>query len=254
MSIEKEYKEYCKNFRQIENYLRKYRKEDHKVYQEICSARGYYLERMQPILEEAGFFYLEDVSCTKNLLKVKGIEDFGLFSDKGNFILEGRYIFPVRDMLGNTIAFIGWFPDEKKYVTTPSKFFSKQCLFYGMEQLGKTGIGKNYYIVEGIFDCLSVRSLGLNCVAMMGITTSRYKQTMYSFFRDLTAIPDNDAEGRGVVLEDKWKLPTRSRYLRWIGDKSKDIDSICNGYEKEDLIEFLESAREETSKVVTFRI
>lgn len=254
MLSQSDYEAYCKGFKSIENYLRKYSRDTDRVVSEICGARGYYPERMGDILRSAGFFFVEDTTCFEKLKKVRNVKDYGIFSEKGNFILEGRYIFPVRDMLGNTIALIGWFPDEKKYVTTPSKFFSKQCLFYGMEQIGKTGLGKHYYLVEGIFDCLSVRSLGLPCVAQMGITTSRYKQVMYSMFSSLTAIPDNDAEGREVIAYDKWKLPTNSRYFRWLGDNSKDIDKICNGYEAEDVIELLEGVRKERGKVITIRV
>ena len=133
-------------------------------------------------------------------------------------------------MVGNIVALIGWFPDEKKYITTPSRLFSKKCLFYGMEQLSMTGIGKNYFIVEGIFDSLSVRSLGYNCVAMMGISVSRYTEVLYSLFKNIVAIPDNDNEGRRVITEDRWRLPSNGKYLRLKGN-CKDIDDVLKVYD-----------------------
>lgn len=252
MLQEQEYKEYCKKFSAIEKFLRTRGRDQNKVVKEICDIREYYPERMADILKEAGFFYVED---TSDIDKLKSVgSDFGLFSKKGNFILKDRYIFPVRDMLGNTVALIGWFPDEKKYVTTPSKLFSKSCMFYGMEQLERTGIGKHYYLVEGIFDCLSVRSLGFNCIAQMGINSSRYKNVMYSLFSKITAIPDNDVEGREVIGYDKWSLPSNSKYFRWTGDKSKDIDKLCNSYEYDDIKELLIDVSKEKRKVVTRKI
>lgn len=252
MLKEEEYREYCRKFKSIENFLRSNSKDAITVAKEICHLRGYYPERMMDTLISAGFMYIKDNICVERLYGIG--DEFGLFSKNGNFILEGRYIFPVKDMLGNTIALIGWYPDEKKYITTPSKFFSKSCLFYGMEQLGRTGIGKKYILVEGIFDSLSVRSIGLNCIAQMGIASSRYKSVMYGLFSKIIGIPDNDAEGREVLLNDKWNLPSNSKYFRWIGDKSKDIDDFCNSYEKEDIKELLEGVFNENKRVVSYRV
>lgn len=254
MLSQEQYKAYCKQYKGIENFLKKRGRVGDDVLREICALRGYYPERMCSILKEAGFFYLEELSEVdiKKLRKLG--PDYGLFSKEGNFILNNRYVFPVRDMLGNTIALIGWYPDTKKYITTSSRLFSKQGLFFGMEQLQKTGLGKPYFLVEGIFDCLSVRSLGFNCVAQMGITDSRYKNVMYSFFSRLVAIPDNDPEGRGVVGYDKWHLPRNGKYFRWIGDKSKDIDTLCNSYEYEDVKDLLEGIHEDKRRVVTVRV
>ena len=219
---------------------------------DICQLRGYYPERMLATLVKAGFLFIQEEGCYD---KLKGAgSDLGLFSKEGKFLLEGRFIFPIRDMVGNVLALIGWFPDEKKYITTPSKFFSKSCLFYGLEQLSNTGINKNYVLVEGIFDSLSVRSLGIPCISQMGIKSSKYKQVMYSMFKSLLAIPDRDSEGKKVIEYDNWMLPSTSRYLRWVGDNSKDIDELCNSYEEEDVREMLKSSFKEKKKVVTIKI
>lgn len=214
--------------------------------------REYYPERMSNILSKAGFLYIEDESCYEKLRNAG--EDLGLFTSEGKFLLAGRYIFPVFDMLGNVIALIGWFPDEKKYITTPSKLFSKSCLFYGIEQLSTTGINQPYVLVEGIFDCLSVRSLGIPCIAQMGIDSSRYKIAMYSLFSTLLAIPDNDTEGRKVLESDKWSLPSNGKYLRWVGDSSKDIDKLCNSYEEDDVRDLLMNAFNNRKRVITEKL
>lgn len=251
MLKEQDYSEYCRKYNSIYKYLKQHSVNQTNVAKKICDMRGYYPERMMDTLIRAGFIYLDDSSCTEKL-KIFG-DDYGLFSSNDTFLLDGRYIFPVKDMLGNVIALVGWYPDEKKYITTPSRFFSKACLFYGMEQIGRSGIGKPYVLVEGIFDSLSVRSLGVNCVAQMGISNSRYKSIMYSMFSKLLAIPDNDVEGRGVILNDEWSLPSRSSYFRWIGDSSKDIDDFCNSYEAEDVKELLLESFKDTRRVVTYR-
>ena len=234
MLTQEEYRSYCSRFRRVVGWLRMNSKPSMEVANEICALRGYYPERMLSILEEAGFMYITDESCYSKLINAG--EDLALFKD-GKFLLAGRYIFPVRDMLGNVVALIGWFPDDKKYVTTPSKLFSKSCLYYGLEQISKVGINKDAILVEGIFDCLSVRSLGLTCYAEMGSTTSRYKTSLYSLFKRVLAIPDNDAVGKSIIQKDSWNLPLNGRYLLWSGNEIKDIDNLCNLYEYEDIKE-----------------
>lgn len=251
MLSKSEYADYCKRFKTVYNYLKKHSKPAKKVVAEICELREYSLSDMGGILNKAGFIY--PVDCDTSMLGSAKFNDLGLYSE-GAFLLEGRYIFPVYDMLGNIIALIGWFPDKKKYITTPSKLFSKDCLFYGMEQIGVSGLGKKYILVEGIFDSLSVRSLGINCVAQMGISSSRYKSVMYSFFGGILGIPDNDAEGRNVVFEDGWKLPVNSKYLRWIGNNLKDIDNIVNMYDRSEVKSVLKDAWKEPDRVVTIEI
>lgn len=245
-----EYDDYCKRFKIAWNYILSSSYERNSVIEKICELRGYSIESNMPnMLKKIGFAYLDpEVFNPDKLRKLDKNGDLGLYSDKSNFLLLERFIFPVCDMLGNIIALIGWFPDEKKYVTTPSKLFSKKCLFFGMEQLKSTGIGKNYYLVEGIFDSISVRSLGFNCVALMGITVSNYTEVLYSLFKKIIAIPDNDKEGRNVIKYDKWKLPSNSKYLNWKGNNLKDIDDMIKYY---DMSETLKDVWNESDRIIS---
>lgn len=243
------YLNYISRFKKVESYLRSHSMNPRDVAYNICELREYYPERMSDTLISAGFMYIKNNSVYENLRGAG--DDLALFSKEGKFLLENRFIFPVRDMLGNTIALIGWFPDSKKYITTPSALFSKSCLFYGMEELGMTGIGKDYFLVEGIFDRLSLNSLGFNAISCMGIDSTRYKQSLYPLFKSLTAIPDNDVEGRKVLQNDLWQLPTRSKYFKWVGDKSKDIDRLVNAYDKDDITNLLKEVMSDRNRIVT---
>lgn len=252
MVSEKEYKDYCNRYRKVMSYLKGYSKPSYQVALEICAIRGYNPNRMVSVLEDAGFMFIQDENCLSKLKDSPYIYDLGLFNEEGNFILKGRYIFPICDMLGNTIALVGWYPDSKRYITTPSRFFSKNLLFYGLEQLSRTGVGKPYFLVEGIFDSLSIRSLGLPCIAQMGINTSKYKKVMYSLFGRVLAIPDNDSEGRKVWQEDRWGIPSNSAYMKWSGGNCKDVDDICKTYVPEDVRDLLVSSfNDKTSRIVT---
>jgi DNA primase len=210
---------------------------------------------MYNTLQEYGFCFIDDVSKLDRLNR-KEFSDLGLFH-REKFLLTGRYIFPVRDMLGNVIALIGWYPDEKKYITTPSALFSKSGMFFGMEQVSKTGIGKDYVLVEGIFDSLSVRAEGFNCVAQMGISASPQKEALYGLFRRMVAIPDSDKEGRKVVSTNKWKLPETSSYLQWVsksGNQIKDIDDLCKNYESVVVRDILLDSFMDRSRIIKYEL
>lgn len=256
MLSREEYLDYYKRYRLAWNYLKSCSRDRMTVHREICTLREYDMDRMLPILQKADFLFLDMDKV--DLRKVRSFgEDLALFNAEGYFLLKDRYIFPVKDMLGNIITIIGWYPDDKKYVTCPSKLFSKDCLFYGMEQLGESGLGRRYYLVEGIFDSLSVRSLGINCIAMMGIDSSRYKEVVYTLFKQIVAVPDSDERGRDVLVNDKWKIPRNGRYFRWktnSSNKIKDIDKLVNRYDATDVRELLLDVFSENQRIVSIKL
>lgn len=263
-----EYSEYCKKYRMVYDYLKKCSASEKEVIESICEFRGYDESIMGDILREVGFVYTNIELCDYSKLKIKAFEELGLFSKEGNYLLDERFVVPVKDMMGNIIALIGWYPDEKKYITTPSKFFSKEGMFFGMEQLGVTGLNKDYFLVEGIFDTLSLRALGLNTIGMMGLSTSKYKVAMYSLFKNIVAVPDNDKQGRDVIERDLWKLPKNASYLAIRGTVNvriedeyeegsyteiektvKDADDLCKYFSDYDLKEVLPSYFKEKDRV-----
>ena len=254
-----DYDVYCRKFNAVWNYLVGCSKDLDSIVKEVCELRLYYNshDRWRYILGKVGVAYVSSDNCDLDRLKGKEFEDLALFSSSGHFLLEERYIIPIRDMLGNIIALVGWYPDSKKYITTPSKYFIKSCLFFGMEQLSSTGLGGNYFLVEGIFDCLNLRSLGFSAISMMGVSGSNVKKTLYGLFNKLVAIPDSDGTGRSVIGSDKWSLPSNGTYFRWVGSYQaddgidiKDIDRFCSLYEDDDLVELLEGLFKVNSRVV----
>lgn len=267
MSLANEYLEYCKKYNAIWEYLQAKSKPLEEITSDICKYRMYFdsYGRWYNIFSEVGVAYIDDSIVDLSNLKNSKFNDMALFSKEGNFLLNKRYILPIKDMVGNVIALVGWYRDSKKYITTPSKFFSKDCLFFGMEQLGNTGIGKSYFLVEGIFDALSLRSLGLNAVAQMGIIAGRKKEILYGLFSRLVAIPDNDTQGKKVLTEDKWSLPINASYFRWRGEMGidentgesiniKDIDMLCNLYEESEVKSLLISCLRSSERIITIEL
>ena len=255
MLSQEEYRDYCRRYNLVWKYLRLSSYDNDLVIESLCNERGYDRERMDGILSKIEICFVDPEKFNFDHIRKLDNGDLGLSTPGGTFLLTGRYILPVKDMLGNIIAMIGWYNQEdKKYVTTPSRLFSKECLFYGMEQFDG-GMGKKFIVVEGIFDSISVRSLGLRCVAMMGITPSRYKSELFNLMGKVLAIPDADKEGRKVVREDSWNLPARGKYLTWSGVKGiKDIDDLVKSYEAEDIRGLLVDAFNEPDRIIDVRL
>ena len=252
-SLRENYLDYCNRFKYVWQGLKYCSQSTEKTISEVCEQRGYDVSRMSDVLKESGILYLDSNRFDPRELKTADRGQLGLFSKSGNFILENRYILPIRDMLNNVVALVGWRKNDK-YITTPSMYFSKDCMFYGLEQLGSTGLGKKYVIVEGIFDSLSVRSIGFNCVAQMGSSSSRYKEPMYSLFKSILGIPDMDKTGISVVKNDEWKLPLGSKYMQWnIRGQNlgiKDIDDFCKTFSKEDVYDIINECFADNKRVV----
>lgn len=243
---------YLKDFANAWAYI--YSKGDpDKSVDEVSSLRGYFDQEMKDTLHKAGIVYVDENTIDLDLLKTFP-QELGLFSPKtewsdGNFFLDGRYVLPIKDIQGNVIALVGWYPDRKKYLTTGSYYFSKSTLFYGMENLHKGAEAGPTFIVEGIFDRLTIESYGYRSFATMGINADKKKTVLYNLTGRVVGIPDTDTAGRRVALRDEWSLPTGSSYFRWKGTVSipgveeafhpKDIDILSKVLDREYMGELL---------------
>lgn len=180
--------------------------------------------------------------------------DLGLVTSNDNFLLNNRYLIPVNDTAGNLVAMIGYYADFKKYITTPSPFFSKDVLFFNFADAYKLSWSEyNGYVVlvEGIFDCLSLKSIGLPAIATMGSSVSKVKGELLKSFKKVLAIPDDDATGRKALNRYSkfgWQVPSNTTFLKFKGGyfsfdgvllKCKDMDNFVSWYEENDVREIL---------------
>lgn len=182
---------------------------DRDVY-EIMALRGYNTEEMYDVLKEIGVFKagslldLIDRGCTFSDLSKFGV----LSSNSMCYVVEGRYVIPVRDLMGRVVCWIGWYPDVKKYITTPTIGFSKSVNFFGIECLNDERFSKEVVcVVEGIFDAIALRAYGLTALSAMGVTLSRYKVKVLKSYGTVVHIPDNDRQGnkaRKSVFAGGW--------------------------------------------------
>lgn len=234
-----EFQSYVSDFERVWGYFRGISDEE-ETYKELCKLRLYYDESMVDVLRSVGFLKLPDSVDLEPLKQLQSYNLLGLETKTGRCLLEGRFVFPVRDMLGNILALIGWYPDEKKYITTPSRYFHRASLYFGLEQLKSSDKQDIVFVCEGIFDSLSLRSLGYNAFALMGVELSSAKRMMYPLLgRKVVGVSDRDRVGNSVREYDRWGC---WRYLTWVGEydmseieeenlKIKDIDDLIKLYD-----------------------
>ena len=140
----------------------------------------------------------------------------------GKYLLEGRYVIPVRDYAGNLVTLIGYYPDKKKYITAPTLFFSKRDTFFNIDlalELSWREFGGLVVVVEGIFDAISLYSIGLPAVAVQGSTCVEDKECLLNYLFDkVTAIPDSDKIGQKATdRKHGWQLPIDACFVKLVG-------------------------------------
>ena len=119
---------------------------------------------------------LDAVPFKEDFRGIKGstYEQFGAFTTESLHGMEGRVLFPIKDILGNTIAFQGryMYSDlDPKY-----KFYPEHTTVQFHPMIPKP-IDNSIIIVEGIFDMLNLWDKGLhNVVTSFGISLGTVKK------------------------------------------------------------------------------
>lgn len=177
----------------------------------VAEIRNYHDQRMLDTIAQAGILYMP---AEADIFEGLPVEEMGLLSKAGKPILPGRYCIPVTSITGTVLGIVGWLNDEFKYLTTSGRYFSKNQLFYGMEQI-HSGTSTEAFVLEGMFDALAVRSCGLEAYATMGITVSGAKSLWYSTMSSwVVGIPDSDKAGQKVIERNSWSVDS---YFVWRG-------------------------------------
>lgn len=234
----------------------------------LCELRGYTSQNYKDLFEEMKIGTGEISPVDLEDFDKYELDQLGLVSQKGNIILNNRYIIPVDNIDGTLCTLIGYYPDVRKYITLPVPFFSKECMFFNFRQayeLSWSEFNGIVIVVEGIFDCLSLRSIGLPAIATMGADVSDVKCELLKLFRKVIGIPDDDAIGRKSLdrySKKGWKVPHNATMVKFVGGHldmggtllhCKDIDNFVAWYEPEDVREILLSfadSKEEIDELI----
>lgn len=221
-----------------------------EVIRDLMVKRKYNREEMYNTLKEVGLFkcdYISELRMVDHNVTDEQLKLWGIMTESGDYILSGRYVVPIRDINNKVTALVGWYPDQRKYITTPTFGFSKDAQFFNIECYKDCIENHNgiVYLVEGIFDTLALRSQGLSAIGNMGLEMSIIKTQILNRYRKVIAIHDNDNAGRktspftnkGVGKNAKfiWKIETEHVFVD-LPNGVKDVDDFIVLYEcKEDL-------------------
>ena len=153
--------------------------------------------------------------------------------------MVGRIIFPVKDVEGNVMGFVGYDNIEKpKYLDSQTPgYVSGLTTFYGMEKFKQYlqeyyDHGKPMVFTEGIVDCLCLRYMGLNAFATLGPTINN---VMLSIMRNINCIyiADNDDTGMSITRRLHSKVPQCDVFMYVSEDKKKiDTNEAMKRYDK----------------------
>lgn len=250
------YRQYCSELTEVYNIMKQYFSPT--SFEDLCRDRGYPVNEtcQYDLIKQMNLGYFETLD---NDIFKEVSPELGLYSQKGKLLLNGRYIIPVNSVSGDLVSLIGYYPDSRKYITLSTPFFSKICMWFNFQQAYKLSYEKYggfVIVVEGIFDCLSLRAVGLPCMATMGASVSEVKGELLKLFTKVLAIPDDDTTGRQALnrySKKGWKVPCNTTMLKFRGglvdigcDKlhCKDMDNFVTWFEADDVRDILLSYKD----------
>lgn len=181
--------------------------------------RGYSSEEMYNHLKKIKMFKIDDIGSAELFCRLTD-EEYELTGLKknGTYLLSGRYCVPIRTIDNKVSAIVGYFPDQRKYVTTPTFGFSKNTSLFGVEHIEYLD-APYVCLCEGIFDTLSLQAYGFPALGNQGLDLSVYKAEMLKRYRRIVAIPDGDKAGasanpfkaHSVGRKNSWNIPFDNR-------------------------------------------
>lgn len=214
------------------------------VLTELMDRRRYTTQEMYDTLKEVGLFKVDTLSDLTYFTNdsLESFKDWGLVTANNDYLLKGRFTVPIRDITGKVTALVGWYPDNRKYITTPTLGFVRDAQFFNIECFQSCMENNDgvVYLVEGIFDTLSLRSLGFSALGNMGLDLSPFKTQILRRFGKVIAIPDNDKAGKSVNPYCN-RFSTKSKKSTWVIENDcvfvglpagvKDIDDFIKEFD-----------------------
>lgn len=208
------YEEYSRGLEYCLDIVRR-NQDESSIRGELSKLRGTFNESQLSFLESIQVFkVVEPINMTQDETTL--LEKYNFYTkDTHHFLLSNRFIVEVRDASSRLITVIGWYPDTRKYITIATRYFSKQIDWFNIDEA--LDLSLNYFngavfVVEGIFDTLSLRALGLPVIGAMGVSVDTVKSKTLSLFDKIVAIPDGDDAGFKALKY--WVLPRNTTKVR----------------------------------------
>ncbi len=240
---EKRYQTYTKILKEYSNYHHKLIFEKNSIAFDYLKKRGISEET---IIEFQIGFVNENSEYYNELSKKfneKEILDTGLFykNERYNKFINrfhSRIIFPIKNIVGDIIAFGGRIIEDKKiakYINSPeTEFYKKGKHIFNLER-AKSNPKRNQevVVVEGYMDVISIYSSGIkNVVSNSGIAlTENQINLLWRFFSQPIICLDGDSSGQKAAIRIAENL------LPYIKENNKiNFVSLPNGVDPDDYI------------------
>ena len=252
-----------KRYQIYRNILKDYAEYHHKIiFRQVSSPKEYLNNRgiSDEIISEfqIGFVpgnsnYFLELSKKYN---EKEILDTGLFyrSEKSNKMVNrfySRIIFPIKNILGDVIAFGGRIVKDNKiakYINSPeTEFYKKGKHVFNLDKAkSSTNNNQEVIVVEGYMDVISIYSSGIkNVVSNSGIAlTENQINLIWKFFSKPIICLDGDTSGQKAALRIAENL------FQFIQENNKIyFVSLANGLDPDDYIK--EKGKNNFEKLIT---
>ena len=252
-----------KRYQIYRNILKDYAEYHHKIiFRQVSSPKDYLNNRgiSDEIISEfqIGFVpgnsnYFLELSKKYN---EKEILDTGLFyrSEKSNKMVNrfySRIIFPIKNILGDVIAFGGRIVKDNKiakYINSPeTEFYKKGKHVFNLDKAkSSTNNNQEVIVVEGYMDVISIYSSGIkNVVSNSGIAlTENQINLIWKFFSKPIICLDGDTSGQKAALRIAENL------FQFIQENNKIyFVSLANGLDPDDYIK--EKGKSNFEKLIT---
>ncbi len=240
-----------KRYQTYKNILKDYSEHHHKlIFEGDSSAMNYLKNRgiSREVISEFQIGFVPNNSDYYNQLSKKFNEQeilqTGLFynNEKHNKFVNrfhSRIIFPIRNIVGDVIAFGGRIIQDKKiakYINSPeTEFYKKGRHVFNLDKAKSVpNKSQEVIIVEGYMDVISIYSSGIkNVVSNSGIAlTENQINLIWRFFSYPIVCLDGDSSGQKAALRIAENL------LPYIKENNKiGFAALSNGMDPDDYIQ-----------------
>ena len=251
-----------KRYETYKNILKNYSDHHHKIIFEKNSSAMKYLEKRgikKEVISEFQIGFVPENSDYYNELSKKfneqEISQTGLFykNEKYNKFFNrfhSRIIFPIRNIVGDIIAFGGRIIQEKKiakYINSPeTEFYKKGRHVFNLDKAKSVpNVNQEVIIVEGYMDVISIYSSGIkNVVSNSGTAlTENQINLIWKFFSYPIVCLDGDSSGQKASLRIAESL------LPYIRENNKiGFVKLLNGMDPDDYVK--EKGKESFEKLI----
>lgn len=233
--------------------LRRMREVDFEVQQKfvegVAQARG----MDAGVLWDAGAVFIPNdgymlVHCGEEVRWCDCYDDEGLCKWNNNLVV------PITDVAGKVVAIGGFNPfvylaskesgdkTVSYYKYSSSSVYRKGVYVYAMPGILERSCKEGYaFLVDGLFDCISLTGLGFNALALLGSFISPEILVQLRFVRRVILIADNDSAG--IKLYETLRKQHRGLEL-FKQNLAKDIDDALKSEGREKVVSLLRDVAE----------